>query len=949
MDRIISRKQLVESRKTDFKSEKSIVKSQITLTFTKRNLPLYFVLCTFVLCTLCGCSTQKNTWASRSFHQTTTRFNVYFNGNNAYKEGLEAINKANKDNYSDVLPMYPVSNHDAISAGTSQMDKSIEKCRKSIKLHSIKKKPKPNPKKSSDPKYKAWLKHEEFNENLDEAWILLGCSEFHKGDFLGSVGTFNYVAAHYAYDKDIVAQCQLWTARAYKEMDWLYEAEDMLRKVNQDDLTRKNSALYSSVYADYLIKTKQYKEAIPFLKSAVKREKRSGYKARFTFILGQLYERAGDKTSALEQYQQVVRMQPEEELDFNAGLRMNILDNSAKSLKRLNRMAKDYKNKDRLELVYGAIGDIYLLRKDTAEALKNYDLAINEATQASLDKAAILVRAGDLYYIQRQYVKAQPCYQEASGIYTTDYEDYPRIRKLAEMLGELVVEYNTIQMQDSLQWVASLPEDSQMTIVNRIIENVKAEEAKAAEEQERKARGDFDDDGGLLSVNTSNMLGGGNQNADWYFYNANLLRQGKQEFTRKWGNRQLEDDWRHSQKVIMATFLADEPQDNDLAAVNDSILNDSTASGSIQKIQNSSDPHEPQYYLQNLPVSEEQIATSNSLIENSLYKMAYIYQDKIEDQPMADETFAELQRRFPKSDHLVDIYFDTYLDGLRKDNKDKIQLYKNLILTQFPDSKQARIVSQPDYFKQLQYAAQVEDSLYEATYNAYLKSDFSTVKTNTATAECEIPMTKLMPRFLFLNAISVAKTETQKDFVVRLQDLVARYPDSEPGSMAKEMLAMMNQEMEVQQGEADNATLLNMRIEQELAEDSTAADVKWSEERNSRSNVIIAIQQQEAPTQLNDLLYQVALFNFSQFLIKEFDLEIVQHFTSDLSALRVTGFESVEEAEWYAGLLKQNSDIQTLFHDINAQTISITEDNYHLLLTRFTLKDYFEWQKGGNK
>lgn len=909
---------------------------------------LYLVLCTFLLCTFYGCSTQKNTWATRSYHQTTTRFNVYFNGNNAYKEGLEAINKANKDNYSDVLPMYPVSNHDAISAGTSQMDKSIEKCRKSIKLHSIKKKPKPNPKKASDPEYKAWLKQEEFNENLDEAWVLLGCSEFHKGDFLGSVGTFSYVATHYAYDKDIVAQCQLWTARAYKEMDWLYEAEDVIRKVNQDDLSRKHSGLYSSVYADYLIKTKQYKEAIPFLKSAVKREKRSGYKARFTFILGQLYERAGDKTSALEQYRQVVKMQPEEVLDFNAKLRMNILDNSAKSLKRLNRMAKDYKNKDRLELVYGAIGDIYLSRKDTAEALKNYDLAITEATQASLDKAAILVKAGDLYYIQRQYVKAQPCYQEASGIYTTDFEDYPRIRKLAEMLGELVVEYNTVQLQDSLQWVASLPEDSQMVIVNRIIENVKAEEAKAAEQAERQVRGDFDDDG-LLSVNTSNMLGGGNQNADWYFYNANLLRNGKQEFTKKWGNRQLEDDWRHAQKVVMAAFLADEPQDNDLAAVNDSVAGDSTALNQQQTVQTSTDPHEPQYYLQNLPVTEEQIATSNSLIENSLYKMAYIYQDKIEDQPMADETFAELQRRFPKSEHLVDIYFDNYLDGLRKDNKEKIQQYKNLILKEYPDSEQAKIVSQPDYFKKLQYAALIEDSLYEATYNAYLKSDFATVKGNTALAEKDIPMTKLMPRFLFLNAISVAKTETQKDFIVRLQDLVARYPDSEPGSMAKEMLAMMNQEMEVQQGEADNATLLNMRAEQEHAEDSIAADIKWSEERNSRSNVIIAVRQQEDPAQLNDLLYQVALFNFSQFLIKEFDLETVQHFTSDLSALRITGFESMEEAEWYADLLKQNSDIQTLFRDINAQTICITEDNYHLLLTRFTLNDYLEWQKDRNK
>jgi len=902
----------------------------------------YITLC-IVFFVIAGCSTQKNTWASRSYHQTTTRFNVFFNGNNAYKEGLEAIDKANKDNFSDVLPLYPVSNHDAISAGTSQMDKSIEKCRKSIKLHSIKKKPKPNPKKSSDPKYKAWLKQEEFNENLDDAWILLGCSELHKGDFLGAIGTFNYIAKHYDYDKDMVAQCQLWSARAYAEMGWLYEAEDILRKVNQDDLTRKHSALYAAVNADYYIRTKQYQQAIPFLKTALKKESRSGYRPRFTYILGQLYERTGDRASALEQYKHVVKMQPSEILEFNAKLRMYILDNSDKSIKRLNRMAKDYKNKDRLELVYGAIGDIYLSRKDTLKALENYDLAISEATQSSLDKAAVLVRAGDLYYQQRNYVKAQPCYQEASGIYTVEYEDYSRIRRLAEMLGELVVEYNTVQLQDSLQYVASLPEDSQLVIVNKIIDELKAQEEEQREQLQRQARGDFDDDG-LMSVNTANMLGGGQQNADWYFYNANLLRQGKQEFSKKWGNRQLEDDWRHSQKVVMATFMGDE-QTAELTT--DTLSSDSTSNRA--SVPTSNNPHEPQYYLQNLPVTEEQIEASNALIETSLFKMIYIYQDKIEDQPMADETFDELLRRFPKSVHLVDIYFDKYLASCRKSDSEKIEYYKNLILSEFPTSEQAKIVGQPDYFAKLQKAEQIQDSLYEDTYKAYMSGHYDRVKQNTSFAEVEIPTTNLMPRFLFLNAVSVAKTESQEKFIERLQDLVSRYPESEMGSMAKEMLAMMNQEMEVKQSNANNNELLSLRGEVQVEADTVETNVQWSEETNVRSFVVVAIPKQDDMVAINDLLYQVALFNFSQFLIKEFDLETAQHFTSELSALKISGYESIAETQWYADLLQNNIDMQQILAKYSAQIICISEENYRLLVSaRFTLEQYREWEKTHN-
>ena len=237
----------------------------------------YILLCVLVS-TWVSCSTQKNTAASRAFHQMQTKYNIYHNGAISFLEGEQAILEANKDDYSSVLNLYPISYHEAASAASSQMDRTIEKCRKCIKLHSIKARPKVNyDKKRKDPKYAAWLEQEEFNKEMGNAWMLLAKAEFHKGDFLGSVSTFNYITRHYSHDADMVAQCQLWIARAYGEMGWLYEAEDVLRKVQVDNLSRKHATLYASVSADIMLKAKQYKEAIPFIKLALPEESKKMY------------------------------------------------------------------------------------------------------------------------------------------------------------------------------------------------------------------------------------------------------------------------------------------------------------------------------------------------------------------------------------------------------------------------------------------------------------------------------------------------------------------------------------------------------------------------------------------------------------------------------------------------------------------------------------------------
>lgn len=883
----------------------------------KRHIIYILLLCAYATMHT-ACSTQKNTWASRSFHQTKTKYNIYYNGNISFAEGEDAIREANEDDYSTVLNLYPVSNHEAAKAATSQMDRTIEKCRKCIKLHSIKARPKVNQeKRRKDPEYKAWLEQEEFNNQMGKAWLLLGKAEFHKGDFLGSISTFNYIARHYAYDKDIVAQCQLWSARAYAELGWLYEAEDVLRKVQVDHLSKNSAPLYSAVSADILLKTKQYDAAIPFVKIAVKNEDRRGNRPRFYYVLGQLYQMQGDKSAARNAYKRVLDLQPDNEMEFNARLQQSQLeDDIQKSINILQKMAQLDKHKDRLDQIYGTIGDIYLEHEDTTKALEYYEKGIESSTENGINKAVVLVNAGDIYYKQRDYVKASPCYKEATQILSVENEQYARIQRRSETLDELVVEHNIVVLQDSLQRLAALSEEEQMKVVEKIIADLiqaEKDEAERLAQAERAA----ENDNGPRSVNTQNMLGGGGSGA-WYFYNPQLMRSGKQTFRTQWGNRILEDNWRRLSKAsTSSSFMATEEE-----IPEDSITNEETISKAEQTAE--IDDHKPAFYLQQIPKTAEDIERSNQQIADALYNMVYIYRDRVGDQALSDATFQEYCRRFPTNERLVELYYMQYLTALRNQNNADAEQYRKAIIQQFPESKEATIVSQPDYFERLKKMSAEQDSLYENTYYNYQDNNFAVVKANKQYAEEHYPLTPLMPRFLFLNAIAVAKTEGQEAFTQELQDMVTRYPDNELTAMAKDMIALMGQGAESQ---ASIGTSLQDRRTVETTENIEEGDsvLAFSTETNMASIVLIIVSNDEKI--LNTLLYQVALYNFSQFMIKDFDLKQIPLFSQGQSALQVSGFDTLEEAKWYQKMLQKNNEFMNWLNSNQGQIIPITEEN----------------------
>ena len=862
-----------------------------------------------------GCSTQKNTWATRSFHQTKVKYNILYNGNTAYEEGLKQIRDAHEDDYSRILYLYPVSNHTAAEAAASQMDKTIEKCRKCIKLHSIKSKPKRDPKRANDPQYKLWLQSKEFNANMSMAWMRLAEAEFHKGDFLGAISTLNYVIRLYENDADMIARCRLWIARAYAELGWQYEAEDMLNRVQIDALSKKHARLYAAVKADVLLHGEQYTAAIPFIKIAIPYEKRKIYRPRFAYVLGQLYERNGQRNEAIEAYHDVIRMTPPYEMDFNARILIAELQGE-KSLRQLQTMVKQSKYKDKLDHIYGTMGNIYLQLRDTTTALEMYEKAIAESTQSSYAKADILVRAGDIYYINKDYIHAQPCYRDALTILTPENEQYITIQLRSDVLDELSAAYTQACLQDSLQHLSTLPEEQQRAIVEKIIADLIEQEKQDSILQAQQER-ELAQENGIRSVNTANMLGGGGaQKGEWYFYNPQLIKQGQQEWRRRWGTRSLEDNWRRQNKQVVASFSDYDTDEDDADGLDSIPTTDSTTITPTYE----TDTHKPEYYLQQIPRTPEALAMSDSLWRQAMIALVYIYRDKVQDEALAMETMHQLEQRNASHPDLLDTYYGYYLYALRYNQQDQAAQWRQKITTYYPTSTQAQIVAQPDYFDKLKRMAQEQDSLYALTYTAYVRAQYDIVKTNTQYAEREYPLSPLMPRFLFLNAISVALTEGQEAFIASLQHIVANHGSSEMGAMAKDMLAMMGQGMESQQGTSTSSLADKRGQVTEQIPDTTDNTLQWSEERDQPSIVLLRLPNTDEQA-LNDLLYEVALFNFSQFLIRDFDMQAMP-ILGEGSALRVSGFQNMDEAEWWIGLIKKNAEMQTILQSITIQALA---------------------------
>lgn len=894
-----------------------------------------------MLLIITSCSTKKNTGATRAYHQMCTDYNVGFNAESSYIEGQKAINKGAKDDFTRLIEMYPISYKENQTVATSQMDRTIEKCRKAIKKHSITKKPERNKKKWKDPKYQYFYNQEEYVHGVKEAWILLGKAELHKGDFLGAASTFGYIQRHYPSDLEIVCEARIWQARAYGEMDWIYEAWQAFDLIKENDVVKRLNADYAEVKAFLLMKDKNYKEALPYLQLASKKENNKYLSSRFNFLLGQLYLSENQLVKAEESFKNAVRQSQTYPMEFNARLMMLQCNtaNWQSNVKKLERMAKNSNNKDFKDQIYTVVGNVYLQHEDTTKAIDAYKKAIEESTRGGVEKAAVLIKLGDLYYSQKNYIDAHPCYQEASGIIKVEHPDYKRVSLLGETLGELAVNYNTVELQDSLQHLSTLSEEEQLKIVEKIIEDVKREEEEAARlAKEAETKGFVESTRPSMSVPT---LGG---SGDWYFYNQQLKTAGAQQFTQKWGKRVLEDNWRRANKVSAAPSLDGlDGEMGDLEMGDDGNGELSQSGQSQEKSEDDGVPshHKPEYYLSQIPKDSADIAASNVAIADALYAMAMIYDEKLNNLELSLETYREFQRRFAEDDRQLEGYYSSYRICGKLEDKEGQESYRQKIVSDYPESKYAAVLSQPDYLERTKEMLAMQDSLYSETYAAYSKGNFSTVFANYETMSENYSMSSLMPKFAFLNALSIGKTQPEEPFFKALTELVEKYPQSEVTPMCKDILALMSQGMEAQQG-TSHGSLLDRRdeIAKEELVDEELKNATFSDDKKT-AHYLLLIPRNDG-VNLNSLLYDLAAFNFTKFMIKDYDL--AKRTTNGVAYISV-GTESYEETEWYERTMLAEPTLQGRITLDQVDRVIISEDNLKLIEQGKTWEEYKEWSK----
>ena len=897
-----------------------------------------------------GCSTQKNTGRTRWWHSFKARYNTYYNGSLAFIDASQEQEKGNKDNCTELIPLYTVGNKATRDLGKGNFDRAIEKMEKTIKQHSIKRRPEWTKNRRKTAKDIEWLSRREYNPFLWKAWLLMGKAQFQKGQFDEAAATFSYMSRLYATQPAINGIARAWLAKSYCELDWLYDAEDVITKMRRDTLHYRAVKDWDYTYADYYICSRQFKEAVPYLQKVIKHERRRKQKAREWYLMGQIQTELGNRDLAYKAYRKVVAQNPPYELEFNARIAQTEVmakGRTKQMIRKLKRMAASDKNKDYLDQVYYAIGNICLTVKDTTNAIAAYENGNKKATRSGIEKGVLLLHLGNLYWAKEKYSDAKRCYGEAIGLLDKERPDYNELSSRSKVLDELVPYTDAVYLQDSLQVLAKLPEADRNKAIDRVIEALKKkekEEKQAAQEAEAEKQlqkqGAVGNRTGNATAN--NTAATTNQQGTWYFYNPMAVQQGKTAFQQQWGKRDNVDNWQRTNRTVVnldagttgggevaATDSVGGTQDSQ----NKESQDDKDSQDKEKKDDPAADPHNREYYLAQIPFTDEQKAASDDIIKDGLFHSGVIFKDKLDNLGLGEKALVRLTTQYADYDKNDEAWYHLYLLYARMGNTGKADACLAKLKSQYPESQWTVLVTDPYFVENAKFGVHIEDSLYAATYDAFKADRYQEVKANTQVSADRFPLGQNRPKFIFIGALGKLNEGDATGCVADLKTVVEKYPQSEVTEMAGMIIKGVQAGRTLHGGKFDIGDIWSRRGQVLADTDSTKNDT-LSTDRNVGFVFLLAYQ----PDSLNgnQLLYDLAKYNFSNFMVRNFDISVDDD--NGISRMMVRGFLNYDEALQYARQLYADPTMATRLK--GCRRIIISDENLKLLGTRYSYVDY---------
>ena len=841
-----------------------------------------------------------------------------------------------------MLPLYTVGNKQSREIGKGNFEKAIEKCQKTIKLHSIKKRPVWDKKRRKTEKDIEWLSRREYNPFLWKAWMLMGRSQFYKGAFDEAASTFAYMGRLYQTQPAIYAKSRAWLAKCYLEEGWLYDAEDVVRNMERDPIHWSARKEWDYTYADYYIHTGDYAKAIPYLRKVIKHEMRRKQRAREWYLMGQMQAALGNKAEAMRAYKRVIRQNPPYEVEFNARIAMTEVMSGGqwkKMVSRLKRMAASDKNKEYLDQVYYAIGNIYLAQNDTAKAISAYERGAAKATRSGIEKGVLLLKLGDIYWEMERYNDAQRCYGEAIGLLDKERKDYEELSHRSKVLDQLVPYTDAVHLQDSLQTLAKMDEKDRNAAIDRTIAELKRKEKEERDRlAEQNAQETMQQNGGGNNMQQQNNRQQNNMNQQtnglWYFYNATAVSQGKSAFQKMWGKRENVDNWQRVNKTVV-NFGGNQEETELSEAQLDSIARQEAIEDSLAQIADSAqnDPHKREYYLAQIPFTEDQIEASNKIIEDGLFNAGVIFKDKLNNLPLSEKQLKRLTSQYPDFEKMADAYYHMYLLYMRKGETDVAEGYVERLKKEYPESEWTTLLSDPYFVENAKLGVHMEDSLYASTYDAFKAARYAEVSGNVRISDSRFPLGANRDKFVFIGGLSKLNEGDAEGCLEDMNTVVKKWPQSGVAEMAGMIVKGVSEGKRLKGGKLDLDNVWERRSEVLTDNDSTAVR-ELSDERFAAFTFMIAYKPDS--TDENRLLFELARYNFTSFLVRNFDIAVED--ADGIHRMKVSGFRNYDEALQYVRQLFTNKTITSLIG--RNRTIIISEQNLPLLGRQFSYDDY---------
>lgn len=846
---------------------------------------------------LSACSTEKNTLMTRTYHNLTSHYNIYFNGYESFNHGLNKVEDGYEENFTRLLPVFYYSDPSVAQTLGPDMDRALEKATKVITLHSITAKPdlKRGP---QTEKQKEFYNKKEYNKWIDDNYILMGKAYVYKNQYQVALETLRKMLLDFP-NEETRFEAMIWMARAFDELEEYRDAENLLISLSgQDDMPKKYKGDLNITYADHYIKQEKYEQAIPYLKNALKEVNDKHYRIRYTYILAQLYQATVQSDKAVDTYQKVIKMNPPYEMTFNAKINMagsfEVGSDEGKEIRNLlEKMLKDDKNIEFQDQIYYALGNIAMKEGKKDLAIENYKLSAAKSVNNYNQKGLSYIALGDIYYNKPDYILAQAYYDSSIQNIGDDYDEYVQLTRKARSLNNLVEHYTVYSLEDSVQMLAQLPENELYAVIDGIIEEVvKKEEEERQRQQEEMLDMQYGMAMGNNSRNTNNNTGGA-----WYFYNMNAKSFGQPEFRMKWGNRKLEDNWRRKNKQSLD--IIEQPAEGEVA--------DSASAESAKVLSNKN----REFYLKDIPLTDSAYEQSNEKLKVALYNMGMVYWKELFDVDEAINSFKEVIERFPNDEYaLLSAYnlFEIY--NLQGNNSDS-EFYKNYVIRNFPNSPRAKILSNPEYVNQLLEEQNRVNLFYEETYNKFNDGDYQAVITNVDFALDEFRGHRIIPKFELLGAIAEGKLNGNKVMSDELEKIIEKYPGSEESQYAQGIIDALFQESP----------------DLEIAETQESAEEIYSEDRSGLFFFGVATPNS---AEINQLKFNLINFNLDNF--ERLNISLEEETIGNMNYIFVKLFEDYAMAERYYSTFTDSEE--QVYHDVDEDQVTaflISRLNYVVL------------------